>query len=164
MSQTEHLKSFGTLEKRLIAFTVVLLAAVVVAGVTAGILMIFQNKAPVNDALWVMGIPFIAVGVLGMTGAGIYSYTRNNAQAASLRLRIIGILGLVLTLSIVGILILIYQDKSVPDALIALASSIAGGLIGFLNPPSSGSGQDGGGTPGVTTGQLADPDTDPAKP
>lgn len=152
-------KQLGSFSKRMLAFGAIILGLAILGGEITGIWMI-QDKRPISDALWVMGLPLLAVAALGMFGAGIYSYTRAKASATSLRLRIIGVLGLVLIISAVGILILHYQGKTVPGEFIAISSSIAGGLIGFLNPPSKpsvgGKGSDG-------SGNVADDiDTDPA--
>ncbi len=127
-------------QKRAFVAVAIILAIIVASGVGLGVWMIVSRAFVFTDALWVMATPFIGVIVLTLVAAGIFAFTRSTATQVSLRLRIVGVLAVVLVIGVAGSLVLVLRGGTVPEAFTTLLSTITGGLIGVLTPQQSAGG------------------------
>jgi NADH:ubiquinone oxidoreductase subunit 5 (subunit L)/multisubunit Na+/H+ antiporter MnhA subunit len=130
-------------DRRFLVRAGVILVSVVVVGTLAPMVpFVLDENRDAEEALVLMTGPLVLL-VLAAVVAGIFAAVQNasrNAQAGrrtseqGIRVGIVWILGLSLIL-LVGVFgVLAYRRVELPEGLVALASSLGGGLIGVLAP------------------------------
>lgn len=121
---------------------VALLALVVIGTLAPMVPFVLDENREAHEAFVLMAGPLVLLAVVGVAGAvaAAVRTANRNARASrrsseqGIRVGSVWILGLSLIL-LVGVFgVLAYRGLELPEGLVALASSLGGGLIGVLAP------------------------------